>query len=157
RAVLGRLAGQVDLDQQLDSPAGRMCCLVEPFDKLRAVDRVDHIEAGAGLSGLVRLEVTNEMPLDLEIGSLINLEEGLLYFVLAEVDLPGKRRRANVLYAKHFRNGDEPDRSGITSGAKGGLRDAIADLSKPQGQDGTVEHTQLWREHLRPKGRGPKP
>jgi hypothetical protein len=57
--VLGRLAGEIDLNEQADSSIGDECGLFELVAELDAVDGVDRVESLAGLPGLVGLQVTD--------------------------------------------------------------------------------------------------
>ena len=130
RAVLGRLAGEIDLDEQLDSAIRGERRLIELVAQLRAVDGVDGVEALGGLPRLVGLQVADEMPAQRQIGEAIHLLNRFLDLVLAEVDLAGVSRRPNVVGVEGFRNGDEADGGRIAPGAIGGARDAFANTSQ---------------------------
>src|SRR5207244_2141708 len=89
RAVLRRLAGEIDLDEQIDSSSRRR--FFNPRYQLRGVDRVDQIEARAGFFCFVRLEMADQMPAERKIRGLVHLGQRFLDAVLAEIDLPGRR------------------------------------------------------------------
>ena len=109
RAVLGRFARQIHLDEHVQTTSRRARGFIEFLDQRRAINRLDDVESG-GFFGLVRLQVSDQMPAQGEIGGLVHLEQRFLDLVLAEVDLTGIGGSAHELGGKGFGNGDEANR-----------------------------------------------
>ena len=78
RAVLGRLAGEIDLDQHVDRASGaRRRPRRASASSDGAVHRVDDVERGGGLARLVRLQMADEMPAERQIGEVARSSAGL--------------------------------------------------------------------------------
>ncbi len=69
-----------------------------------------------GLPGLVRLQVAYQVPPDLTFGRSLDLLQGFLHAVLAEVLLARGGRRPDVIEAECFGNGNEPYRRRVPTG-----------------------------------------
>ncbi len=89
---------------------------------------------------LVRLQMSDEMPADREVAGLLDLLQRLLDLVLAEIDLARNGRGADGVGRECFRDGDEADGSGITSGPAGRALDASADVGQPGLERGRIDH-----------------
>jgi hypothetical protein len=98
-----------------------------------------HVEA-AGHPGLVRLQVADEVPADVEIGGPIHFLERFLNFVFAEIDLPGFGGDANEFHGKRLGDGDEANSGGVATGPAGSPRDSNADISQPGSERSGVWH-----------------
>jgi hypothetical protein len=94
------------------------------------VDRREHLP---GLSGLVRLEVAEEMPPDGSIGRCTDLQQGLLDAVLPEVALPGGISLADGVERKRLGDSDEADGGEVPAGRGRRGGDARADGRQPVG------------------------
>ena len=112
-AVFGRLAGEIDLYEQLQ----RRAAAPRPPHRSsarasRIVDRVNHVEAGRRLRRLVRLQVADEMPAQRKVRPSRAASAAPPDFVFAEVDLSGERGGAHVVGVEGFGDGDEADAGG---------------------------------------------
>ncbi len=139
-AVLGDLAGNVDLHEQVESASGRSGRLVQAHQKLRSVDRVDDVEAARGLRRLVRLKVADEVPPKRQVAGPIHLVERLLHLVLTEVGLSTVGGDANVRGVERLGDGNQADGGGIAVGPAGGARDAIANAGQPGAKSRGIDH-----------------
>src|SRR3989338_11158587 len=92
-AVLARVARDVDLDQRVDDRAPFLRQAREALRELEAVERVHPGEIAGDESGLVRLQVADEMPLEAAAGEVRDLGERLLHGAFAEGALAGPDRR----------------------------------------------------------------
>src|SRR5215831_6002941 len=101
---------------------------------------MDHVEAPRLLC-LVRLQVTDEVPADREIGGLVDLLKRLLNLVFAEVDLAGVRGGADKFCGKGFRDRDDPDGRGVASGPDGRARDGFAYAGQPGPERSGIDHS----------------
>src|SRR5262249_14867321 len=123
-----------------DVTSSRRGPFVNPLQQRRGVERMHRVETRAGLLGLVRLQMTDEMPADVRRAAAraerVDLRQRLLHLVLTEIDLAGRGGLAHVLDRKCFGNGDEADRGGVASRTAGGPRDARADVRQPCGDRG---------------------
>ena len=109
---------------------------IELLEQLDAIDRLDHRERRRRLPGLVRLQVAEEMPPDLEGRSMSEIFcRRFLDTVLAEVALAGGVGLADRVDGKGLGNGDEPDGGGVPAGRPGRGVDARADLGQPGSAD----------------------
>ena len=104
--MLGWLSSEIDLHQKRDLASHSRRGFVEFRDHCAIVDRVNHIEPGPGFPHLVRLQVTDQMPSDSEIGGLIHLLQRLLDFVFAKVELTGVSCGADGVNGKRFGDGE---------------------------------------------------
>ena len=111
-AELGGLAGEIDLDQDLRLPPAFGRPLVEAAQQVERIDGVDGVERPAGLAGLVRLQVANQVPAEIGVlhGQRLDLGQRFLDPVLAEVAVAGIDGGADGVHAERLRDGDEPDR-----------------------------------------------
>jgi hypothetical protein len=110
-AELRRLAGEVDLHVDLRMAAALGRGLVEAAQEIQRVDGVDRVERPARLACLVRLQVADQVPAQIGMvgGERVDLGEGFLDAVLAEVALAGGDRGADGVQAERLGDGDEPD------------------------------------------------
>ena len=139
--MLGRLAGQIDLDQQLESAARRRGASSSFATSRAIVHRMDRVETRAGLPRLVRLQVADQVPAEGRSAVRVHLLERFLDLVLAEVDLAGVGGGADVVGGEGLGDGDEADGGGVASGPAGGARDAIANAGQPGAERGGIDHT----------------
>ena len=98
-----------------------------------------HVETPGHL-GLIRLQVSDEVPADVEIGGPIHFLERFLDFVFAEIDLPGFDGDADELDGKSLGDGDETNGSGVATRPAGSPRDSSADVSQPGVERSGVGH-----------------
>ena len=105
--MLGRLSGEIHLDQDLDVAALLRDRFVNRSQQVYRVDRVNHVEQRAGLPGLVRLEMPDEVPAKGKTARGKDLGLSFLDLVLAEVHLPGLAGRANGFERERLGNSDE--------------------------------------------------
>jgi len=56
---------------------------------------------------LIGLQMTKQMPSDIQVAGALNLLQGLLYAVLAEVTLAGGTRLTDEIEGERFGDGDE--------------------------------------------------
>src|SRR5215471_4651716 len=135
-----RLAGQIHLDEQLDATLNSRGGLINSLEQRGAVDGMNHVELGDGFFCLVRLEVSDQVPFERQVGQILPLLLRFLQFVLAEVDLAVLGRRAYGVGAESLRDSDETDMRRIASGPVGGARDVFANVRQPGTNRGGVEH-----------------
>jgi hypothetical protein len=110
-ATLAELAADVDLQTHLQGrqPIGAQCR--QPLGDLQSIDRVHPVEAFGDDPGLVALQRSDQVPLDLaaQIGQRFHLFEGFLHVVLAERALPGRVRVAHRLWAESLCHSQQRD------------------------------------------------
>ena len=138
--MLGRLAREVDLCQQLELAAPAAGTFIQSRRDSGIVDRMDDVESRAGLPGLVRLQMADEVPAKRQIGGPVHLFEGLLDLVFSEVDLARVGGGPDVVGGEGFGDGDEANRGGVAPGPAGGARDPIANASQPGTERGGFRH-----------------
>jgi hypothetical protein len=68
---------------------------------------VDRGERRSRALCLVGLQVTEQMPSDIQVAGVVDLLQGLLYAVLAEVTLAGGPRLTDEIEGERFGDGDE--------------------------------------------------
>src|SRR3954452_11995148 len=84
---------------------------------------------------LVRLQMTDEVPVDREVRSLLDFLQRLLHLVFAEIAMAGHVRGTDGVRREGFGDGDETDRGGIP--ARGTRRTVEAGAHRGQvGSDG---------------------
>jgi hypothetical protein len=89
---------------------------VQAAQQVEPVHGVDRVESRGSAARLVRLQVTHQVPPERRVGERIDLRQGFLHPVLAEVGLSGSRRGADGLGRKRLRDGDEANGGGVTAG-----------------------------------------
>ena len=107
------------------------------------IDGVDDVEPRSGLAGLVRLEMADQVPAQLQIGGdqgahRVHFRKRFLDFVFTEITLTGFCGGAHEVGREGFRDGDEPNRRGVTTRAAGGSLDARADVGKTSAELGGI-------------------
>jgi hypothetical protein len=120
--VLGRFAGEVDLNEDL---CGRVFVTGRPFETLEqraAVDGVDPGHRDDSSPCLVGLKMPDQMPGDFEVFRLLNLVERFLHPVFPEVGQASLDPRPHIVHWERLRDANETDRSRVTprSIARGG-------------------------------------
>jgi len=128
--VLGRLAREVDLHEQIDPASRGGGGFVNPTEQIRRVDRVDEIEARGGLFRLVRLQMSDEMPAQRQAGCRVYFRQRFLQTVFAEIDLSRGGGFANRFGRECLGNGNQAYRRGIATRAFGRACNARADVSE---------------------------
>ncbi len=130
-AVLALLAREIDFDQSPHPDSTRRGLGVE---RVRDLEPIDGVEDGVEIErllDLVRLQGTEQVPLDIG-GQRRRLGQPLLDAVLAEaaqarrVGLPQRRDRLNL------RRADQSNARGVAAGPRGGRRDAAPDRFQPR-------------------------
>src|SRR5262245_52894011 len=139
-AMLGWLVREVDLNEDIKSPAEFGSSLIQPSKQAFIVHRLDDVKVFGGFARLVRLEMPDEMPGRVESREALKFIERFLYAILANVALAGFVRRSNVIRLKCFRDGDEANPGGVASGPAGSARDPFANGFQPGPKRGSVEH-----------------
>ena len=79
------------------------------------------------------------MPADRKVGGGVHLQQRVLDFVFAEVDLAGGGGGADVIGGEGLRDGDEADGGWIAVRPAGGARDACAHIRQPVAERG-IDH-----------------
>lgn len=136
-AVLGGFEREIGLDEPDDASIRGAATLLDLRDQIRGINRVDEVEARGGLSSLVRLEMSDEVPVDSRGNRRIQLRERILFFerfldaVLAKIELTGPSGREDMVGGEGLRDGDEPDAGWIPAGPGRRPRDSIANGSEP--------------------------
>ncbi len=125
---------------RVPSAGGR---LVEPRQQIDPVHRVDPRERAGRLAGLVRLQVSNQVPLQREIAQERGLVEALLHAVFTEMALTGAGGRAHEARVERLGDGDERNGGGIACRALGGRGDAAADVVEVGGNVRAGRHDYL--------------
>src|SRR5262249_39039418 len=113
---------------------------IHPLEQKSAVDGVNDVKLGRGLPGLVRLQMSDEVPSERQVRQILTFLLSFLELVFAEVDLAIPGDRANGVRSVRFRDGDEVDLRKVASGPGGGARDTIANVCQPGTNRGGVEH-----------------
>jgi hypothetical protein len=97
-------------------------------------------DARGGLAGLVALEVSDEVPFQIEVGERVDLRGGFLNAVLPEDPLAGNGGRAYYLRADGFGNSDEGDGGGVSICAMRRRSDAAAHVGEIVGDVRAARH-----------------
>ena len=131
--ALLRLIADIDLKEAVGAAAGLVHGLCERFDERGTVDRMDRIERGDRVFGLVRLEPADQVqpeirPFALEIGPFAL---GFLDPVLAEIALAGLDQGADRVAAVGLGDGDQLDRAHTAAGERRRLGDRCAHFLEP--------------------------
>src|ERR1700722_17123364 len=131
-AGLLRLSPVIDLGEQDRAPALLGDLLGQRLGEAWPIDRMDGVEQGHRLLGLVRLQWADEMQLEAAIARPVTGDErrpfglGLLDAILAEHALPCGDHRLDRLGAEHLRDRDQRDRRRVAPGIAAGRRDLLA-------------------------------
>ena len=128
RAELGVLSGEIGLEEDLRFGAGLGGGRIQPFEQVERVDRMNGRERGGRLSGLVRLQMTDEVPSrpgQSRRGRDLPLR--FLDLVFAEIPLTGLPCRADVVGIERLGDGNQGDIRRTATGAPGGIVDARSD------------------------------
>ena len=151
-AVLGRLARQIDLDQQLRRGArGR----APPRRAARAGPRRRPSGSTSNRAPAFRALFDCRWPTRCQrsgrsaVASIFSSASWTLFS--PKSTWPAVGGGADVVGGEGFRNGDEADGGGVAPGPAGGARDAIANAGQPGAERGGIEHLllELRDERLR--------
>lgn len=128
--MLACLTREIHLHQHLQAPGDGRGSGVHALKQVDAVNGMNQRHTLGRFSCFVRLQMPDEMPADLHIGTGIDLLQGLLNAVLAKIALARFIGGAHRVDGKCLGNGDETDVGGNTTRARRGLGDTRADLRK---------------------------
>src|SRR4249920_1899498 len=101
---------------------------------------MNHVESGASLVRLVRLQVPHEVPLEGEVRGAVHLSQRFLHLVLTEIDLTGVGSHPDVSVVERLRDGHELDRVRVPSHSTSRLRDSLTNGSEPDSERCGIEH-----------------
>lgn len=109
--ALLRFVADIDLDEAGRVLSSLLLRLGERRNQRRAIDRVDDVEKRDRIVGLVRLQLADQMKLDIRIFGAQSRPFGLgfLHPVFAEAPVPGFEERADRFGIMSFCNGDQFD------------------------------------------------
>jgi hypothetical protein len=116
-------------DVQLQADVQRRCVegalRRQPLGDLETVDGVHPGEVLGDRASLVSLQAPDEMPGELAACQRLDLRQGFLHEVLAEMFDPGARGAINCCAALSLRNGQKRDRIDISPRRAGGLGNTV--------------------------------
>ena len=147
-AVLGGLARHVHLYEDVRGRPRVGGRAVHRVQHVASVDRVDARERDRRLPGLVRLEMPDEMPAHPEIPGRVDLLEGFLHAVLAEVLLAGRDGGADVVHRAGLRHRDQAHVFRPAAGTLGRPSHPLANVREAKGNIG-VAHGPAEKERGR--------
>lgn len=159
-ALFGDLAGDVDLQEDVDDLIGAGAVSVELFGESEGIDAVDEIDEGDDLFDFVALEVADHVPADavgddggfaldgsaqgssagevfVELGSAL---DELLDAVFAEVGVTEIDKGADLIGGGVLGDGNGEDVLGASADAAGGVGDALHDLRVGLSDIGGADH-----------------
>src|SRR4026209_1328738 len=102
---LGRLAREIDLDQDLGCRTAVGCGGIDLLQQFDRVNRMVAMKCRGGLLRLVRLQVANKMPPYLNVGCFADFLQAFLDLVFAEIHLAGGGGGADGIGAARFGSG----------------------------------------------------
>src|SRR5262245_53070180 len=107
--MLGRLVSEIDLNEDTRSRSRLDRRPIELVEQFQAVDRFNRCERCGGAFGLVGLQMTDQMPLELEIEKLLAFVETFLNTILTKDALPGGGSLTDEAGREGLGNGNKLD------------------------------------------------
>src|SRR5262249_30801441 len=137
-ARFGLLAAEVDFDEDREALAGFGREEVEPFGEFKVVYGLDGVEEFDRAPRLVRLQMSDQMPLDFALGAdraqLMDLGGGLLDAAFAECADARFNGLSDAGGGDCLADGDERDFGRLSAGALARRRYTPIDLFQPRPQ-----------------------
>ena len=82
--MLRLLVRKIDLNQHTRAIGGLACGSIHTLKQVKTVDRLDPRERRGRAPGFVRLQVADQVPLEIEIGECVNFRQCFLDAILTE-------------------------------------------------------------------------
>src|SRR6266567_1843550 len=134
RPAAGRIAVQAHLDQALDHPPGPARGLAEGTDQPQPVHRMHDMSVPSHAGALVRLQLPDEVPGEVELGALGGLRRRLGVAVLPDVGQAKLAEQPDVGRGPGLGHRDQRQLADVPPGRLACLGDSAADFGQPQGE-----------------------
>src|SRR6185437_16191479 len=134
RPAAGRIAVQAHLDQALDDPPGPARGFTEGPDQPQPVHRMHDAGVPDHAGGLVRLQLPDEVPGEIQVGALGGLRRRLGVAVLPDVGHAQLAEQPDVGRGPGLGHRDQRQLAGLPPGRLARLGDTAADFGQPQGE-----------------------